>query len=400
MPRDTSQLAAVAVDLATRPVARLPDAVLGPKALSDGIPRLLDRLHAGERYFDPLLGVCLGLREQLRPKQVVFGLGLGTYLGAAPFARIQRVDDEAPATALPALLGRWPELTGKGRRIVAIDSGVDAAHPCFQHKPIAFASMLQPGSVPREVPGGKHGTQCAGLIGSPVCLRDGRIGVAPECVLGVGQLGLGDAAQATAIDFLLLLSWAVHYVGARVVSFSNGARREQLREYGDPEIFGIVARNLRARDAALLFCATGNGGSGEMDWPAGAEGIIAVGGFAWRDRAEPGSCHIDTDSDGHANAPLVGKHILGPSAGIPSLSPGHPGEHRIRDFRGSSAACAFVAGVALLYFEAWRKRHGSEAGVEDVVSQMFRDARWVPHPDQSRSVRHALPAIQFPGQWR
>ena len=269
-------------------------------------------------------------------------------------------DGVAGSPAPAGTVARAPQrrLDGHGVAVAVLDSGIDAHHPY-----LAVAASVSACPEPAGVPG-RHGTHCAGIIAArgPGC-----VGIAPACRLLDVKVARSDGS--TSPGWLARGVDAALDLGADVLSMSCGlnllpaatshghhwicaeARCLLCRAVDRAVAFGVVvvaaAGNERLLAAALRRRGVPVPAGAELRCPARARGAIAVGalGRGPAPRSEPSS------SQGQ---PEGGKpEILAPGQDVVSTVP--PPRRFDLDPRelvdgasGSSAATAFVAGVAAL----------------------------------------------------
>lgn len=366
--------------------------IIGPEIFQDqeGLTSLLSELHSNPQaiYVDRVFGIIIAPSARLNELQVGkrWLASANDLLESLTIAPIALEDKQKPISKLPpfwhvARLGGWPqEVSGRGVRIGIIDSGVDLTHPSLSNQNHAsqFAS-LQP-SVGTAKKAALHGTRCAGLIAG----TDGggfRTGAAPDCELYVGQVsGATQNGRIVCVDLILLACWAVHWGKVKAISFSIAVGAKEVRKHGDPALISWIAWRLRRRNVALLFCATGNLGA-EMLLPAACSGVVAVGGYD-ADPSHIARLCAKTKLSGFDQYPPLNRDLLlGPATHVYTtqrLSDAPGATHYDEEFGDSSAACAWVAGIAALYFERY-----PESTVEEVLLRMFQDAETVHCPHGS-----------------
>jgi subtilisin family serine protease len=334
-------------------------------------------------YFDSEIGVIIASDSLWTELQLtddrlnakVWEIGNPTFAIGPPVARTAVLPDPQPGWYLHRL-GGWPQLTGKGIRVAVIDSGLDSSHKRHQ-RPCPdpdFESMENP-KASCATDFGSHGTNCAGLIGARI-LKNRRIASAPECELIVCQHSSStEPGRITAVDFLLLATWAVKHRSARIISFSYGTTIEAVREHIDPRKLGIVARRWRKQDRALIFCSAGNtqDTNRTLQLPAGSRGFVAVSGY--RPLLDQKNIVADTLLSGFGIWPPVNPDfLLGPSVKLLTTGPKTMGnDDYLQDFGDTSGACAYVAGLAALYLERYPRMT-----LDQVLLKMQCDAERVP----------------------
>jgi subtilisin family serine protease len=207
----------------------------------------------------------------------------------------------------------WDTSTGTDGPIVAIiDTGVDAAHPDFDDRVLPGIDLVHGDDDAADDNG--HGTHVAGIIGATGNNGIGGAGVCWGCrILPVKALD----ATGTGVDSTLAagITWATDH-GAQVINLSLGGPQDSIT---------LRAAVTYAQDhGAVVVAAAGNSGATTPFYPAGFDGVIAVGaetadetryafsdyGPTWVDVAAPG-CSQSTWPGG-AYASLCGTSMAAP----------------------------------------------------------------------------------------
>lgn len=266
---------------------------------------------------------------------------------------------------------------GAGVKVAVLDTGIDAAHPCFSGVRLHQRDFTGVGNG--DVVG--HGTHCAGTIFGRG--TSGRIGVA----VGVSDALIGkildDRGRGTALMAARGMQWAAEN-GANVISMSLGfdtpgfvdelirrgwppmlaaargldAYRRSIRLF-DRQVALLAARG-DLGERSLVVAAAGNESdrNSRSDFripaslPAAAEGVVAVGAL----QSTPRGLTIASFSN---SLPA----ICGPGVDIVSAEPGGG----LVSLSGTSMACPHVAGVAALWWQAL----GPQADAESVRSKLL-----------------------------
>lgn len=261
------------------------------------------------------------------------------------------------------MLGGWPSQTGAGIRVAVLDSGIGAAIPQLPRKgdDSDFCSAVSAGAKTNDMALDSHGTLCAGIIGARMGTAP-RQAVAPDCTVFAAQITTGKGTYTRMSSLLLMLSWAVHCVGARVVSMSFGASKACQTDPALCKLFSYVARRLREKNLALLFAAA-EGGDTQLTFPANADGVVAVGRYKRDDTYEP--CKVIGTTAKPAGFLAKTDLLFGPGGPMESFK----ADGSAGTLSNVSAACAFVAGVAALYF----RKHPLST-VDEVFAEMRTQA--------------------------
>ena len=224
-------------------------------------------------------------------------------------------------------------LSGNGVRVAIVSTGVDAAHPELQHLRIDGAIGDPNG----------HGTAVASIIAG--CF----VGVAPHVQLQslapMDADGSGPSPEFVKVFHALLAAPAEARPDIVCLAFGSAA------------VDGTMAKPLQRMldKGMLLVAAAGNEGGGGLSFPASMPGVLSVGaltgtgkpaGFNNRtpDLLAPGDDMLVAQPTTADHGP-VGKRRA--AAKTDSLYPAPYGVQR-----GTSHACAVVAGLAALYAQA------------------------------------------------
>ena len=228
----------------------------------------------------------------------------------------------------------WTITRGDPSVIVAvIDTGIDPDHPDLRSRLVPGHDFVDGTANPRDDNG--HGTFCAGIIGAEADNGIGISGVAPRVSL-MSLKALDGAGEGTSSAVGEAIFWAADH-GARVVNLSlGGPAFSQFLEEAVDYALG---------KGCVLVAAGGNDGASAI-YPAAYPEVIGVGamgqdGAMWR-LSSTGS-HIALVAPGEAivSAGLLATYVSG---------------------SGTSAASAFVAGVAALAISARPELSGALIG--------------------------------------
>ena len=222
-----------------------------------------------------------------------------------------------------------PSIRGKGIIIAITDTGVDGTHPDLAGKVIAgwdtYMNKPIPAGTNSDING--HGTHCAGIAVATGNNRIGIAGVAWEAqIMPVQMSNHFEPGSVSWSNMAKAFVWAADN-DADIISCSAGGK-------------GYSQTMKDAVDFALgkgcsFFAAMGNSSIRETAYPAGYQGVIAVGATDGHDRI--------------ASFSTTGSHmsVCAPGAEIYSTMPGN----KYTYMSGTSMACPFVAGVAALMLE-------------------------------------------------
>jgi len=163
----------------------------------------------------------------------------------------------------------WPLTRGAGVNVAVIDTGIDFTHPDLKRAYAGGYNTLSPGDPPRD--DNFHGTHVAGTIAA-TDNGFGVLGCAPDvrlwAVKVLDQNGNGDSEHVVAgVDWVL--SRKKEIGGRWIVNLSLGS---VLRSDIEAAIFA------RAIDeGVVVVAASGNSSWALVDYPAGYDGVMAIG---------------------------------------------------------------------------------------------------------------------------
>ena len=199
--------------------------------------------------------------------------------------------------------------------IAALDTGVDRERPELQANLVAGTDVANDDENPIDRDG--HGTFVAGMLVSNGFVT----GVCPACTLMPIKVVADGASSAPKFDSAEGIVWAVDH-GADIVNLSlGGAERSGVQE--------DAVRYALARGVVIVASA-GNEATDTPEFPAGYEGVIAVGATDDRDAVWSGSSFGSWVDIG---APGTGLFSLALEGGFERRS-------------GTSFAAPIVSGVA------------------------------------------------------
>jgi len=215
----------------------------------------------------------------------------------------------------------WQVSEGHGVGVAVIDTGIDHGHPDLAPNIAGGVNLVRPGALPQDEDG--HGTAVAGVVSA---VRNGQwmAGVAPRAHLYAVKVVGSDGSGALS-GLLLALQWVVD----QKIPIANMSLGTPSHSFAfERTVANAIARGL------TLVAAVGNGGRvGQVDFPAGFPGVIAVAA-------------IDHDG-GLAPFSNTGPEVALVSPGVQIFSTGRGGGY-VR-VSGTSFAAPHVTGVAALY---------------------------------------------------
>ncbi len=232
----------------------------------------------------------------------------------------------------------WDLQTGDASFILAIvDTGVDTGHPEFSGRVVAGYDFVNNDSNPTDDNG--HGTSCAGIAVGAGNNAQGVAGVAwgvklmPVKVLNASGSGYYSWIANG-------INWAADH-GAKILSLSLGGSASSTME---------TAVNYAYGKGCALFCASGNGNSSSLSYPAAYANAIAVGALSpCNERKNPSSCDGEYWWGSNYGS---GLDFLAPGTRIHTAdirgSGGFGSGDYITDFNGTSSATPHAAGIGAL----------------------------------------------------
>ncbi|HEX9668159.1 MAG TPA: S8 family serine peptidase [Thermoanaerobaculia bacterium] len=156
-------------------------------------------------------------------------------------------------------------ISGDGVVVGVADSALDCGHPDIAPRLVAVHDLLGADAACAVDDAATHGTHVAGIV-LAANNRVGVVGGAPGAALAHARVCDGGCRTSAIIAGV---SWLADVVGARIVNLSLG---------GDQflETEALFYRRLRDQ-GVLVVAAAGNEAEKPVSFPAGYEGVVAVG---------------------------------------------------------------------------------------------------------------------------
>ena len=263
------------------------------------------------------------------------------------------LDDAVPLVHAPRV---WQsDFTGKGVKVAILDTGLDASHPDFEGRVVAFKDFVDPAGgasdTPRDPNG--HGTHVAGIAAGNGAASQGRWrGVAPEASLLIARV-LDAAGNGRTSTVMAGIEWAVEQ-GAQVINISLGG--PPFPSDGGDALSYLC--NAAVDQGVVLCAAAGNlGPSGHTVGAPGAAAKAITIGATEGDPAQAADAISRFSSrgptaDGRAKPDLVfpGVGIVAPRSEGTSL--GSPVNPRYTSLSGTSQATPMATGAVALLLQA------------------------------------------------
>lgn len=249
----------------------------------------------------------------------------------------------------------WRETRGDPALSVAVlDTGIDPAHEDLRSNLLTGYDFIDGDDKATPTPDewNAHGTACAGIIAATGGNDTGISGVAPGCKLIPLRIAVCQERH--------LKVWSPDWETLSIVRAATTLRADVINiswAMTDRIATDLAVRQAlkegRAGKGCVIVAAAGND-NGAVNYPANVEGVIAVAATnkegrhcTWSELGWGlGSCSGDKVSLAAPGHRILTTDIMGLAGSVPLSARQNP--NYTHQFRGTSAACAFVSGVAAL----------------------------------------------------
>lgn len=236
----------------------------------------------------------------------------------------------------------WNTTRGSSNiKIAIIDEGVDLTHPDLQANLLSGFDATGNGSGGSYTGNDDHGTSCAGIIGA-INNSIGVVGIAS----GSKMIPIRAFINTSATNAHIISAFRyARNNGADVISnsWAGGSPSDAMKNVID----SCVNFGRNGKGCVVVFCSHND--NGNVRYPADLPNVIAVGAITSVGRRASTSNYgnaLDVVAPVIGNSTLVYTTDLQGSLGANTAN-GTAGDYR-SDFRGTSAACPQVAGIAAL----------------------------------------------------
>ncbi len=293
-------------------------------------------------------------------------------------------------------------VTGLGRSVAVVDSGIDMGHPDLRSPsgaPWPGANIVDGGADLGDCSG--HGTEVAGVLTGPQ-------GIAPEAGLVVLKVfsARDGCGAARASNVLAAVEWAVANAAATNVdainlSLADDAPHAGFCDADDPAGAAVFAA-ARAAGISVAAAAGNEGRTAGLPWPACLSGVVSVGmvyslasgSVQWGGAASCTDTLTGPDVVPCASNTGSALSVLAPGVGWTTTA---EGGGQTSSFSGTSAATPAVTGALLLARQARPLADPATAvnllRATGVPVRDARTARVVPRLDLAAALDASTPVV-------
>jgi subtilisin family serine protease len=235
--------------------------------------------------------------------------------------------------------------------LTIIDAGIDADHEDLKGANIYQWDFVENDGIANDVTNDSHGTKVAGIVMARMNNGIGIAGVAGDAPnIEMLKIFNKDRYAPTWLVIKALIYCTTRHKAPSVILMPFGGI-----EKNEVEFYICALICLKMREGSLLISSVGNGAKKDgIEYPAGYESVIAVG--AVDENLELGTCVGKWRSNYNENKRDV--DLVAPGINIVTTSDPDKCGNKYECFEKTSAACAFVAGVAMLWYGARAAKKG------------------------------------------